>query len=755
MPCVGIAYSTMWRRLIQNPGRRSQRSATSLFVSKRAAPAQQRCLSSTVLLDAPSSHMESPFVINPLTQTMENPTAEKIVVRNLLDTLHIAVSSPASSDIWQGPWRMASSVIEDDEEKDLLPESETLPEHEACTESNTNPVENGINLSADDIIVHEIPETVTPASSVLDEEKEEEGLNSESEQAEDSEITSGENVNSVASGMKVPAEKVIVQGTPQAVTPQMAKNNSAATQRTLQGHLKRAIQSRDAELAMKYFQELRLQNVPVELPILEKLFFFMSLEHPLYAYKVLTRYAQLSHPDLPPLKMYERMSAALGRFPVRQTRNRAPKSQKVSELPKAFRGLQHDLAQLPVEPYQHACYPKLLVSMMQQPISNISTKAKFLYRFMRRNNYPLDGATRHWLLSLSQYARQDDLPFADLLAELAGEGHQIFPPVAINALQNLHPFTDLDATKKALQTILDLQNSLKPGDGRDYRVDRGTLEQITVAGARHGSFELNLLVWDLMDTLGYEPTLGMYENTIHSFAMGYRQDHSVFAVLGEMESKGFVPSRGLIQSIARSIRYSVGRVDSAYMILTKENIEGSLVSVASLNVILYACAELGEVDRAFATLDDFPLHNLEPNQDTYSFVLEALARNMDPGLYNDEEQRMADAPSRLDAADAVLAIMEGNNVPLCHHGIHQYARLLFNIGELDEAAKFILERKESGENISNKTFFILASEFGRRGNFDMARLLESKTTEPLHFLRERLDRFEKELSESLPSPKDP
>lgn len=81
------------------------------------------------------------------------------------------------------------------------------------------------------------------------------------------------------------------------------------------------------------------------------------------------------------------------------------------------------------------------------------------------------------------------------------------------------------------------------------------MEHIMAAAGRKGSFELNILVWDLVDMLGYEPTECMYENTLQGFVMGVRQDHNVFAVLGEMEERGFTPTRALIRSLSRSIRY--------------------------------------------------------------------------------------------------------------------------------------------------------------------------------------------------------
>lgn len=134
-------------------------------------------------------------------------------------------------------------------------------------------------------------------------------------------------------------------------------------------------------------------------------------------------------------------------------------------------------------------------------------------------------------------------------------GYRPYPPLAIAVLQNLFPYTNIDDTISAMKSIIQLQSSWEPGNLHpNYKVDIGTLEHIMAAAARKGSFELNILVWDLMDLLGYEPTECMYENTLQGFVMGVRQDNNVFMVLSEMEERGFVPSRALIRSLSRSMR---------------------------------------------------------------------------------------------------------------------------------------------------------------------------------------------------------
>jgi hypothetical protein len=117
----------------------------------------------------------------------------------------------------------------------------------------------------------------------------------------------------------------------------------------------------------------------------------------------------------------------------------------------------------------------------------------------------------------------------------------------------------MDETVLALKSIIQLQSSWEPGAPYPaYKVDVGILEHIMAAAARFGAFEVNILVWDLVDLLGYQPTECMYENTIHGFARVPQQDHNVFGVLSEMEERGFTPSRALIRSLSRSLWYVFG-----------------------------------------------------------------------------------------------------------------------------------------------------------------------------------------------------
>ena len=186
-------------------------------------------------------------------------------------------------------------------------------------------------------------------------------------------------------------------------------------------------------------------------------------------------------------------------------------------------------------------------------------------------------------------------------------------------------------------------------------------------------------------------------------------------------------------------------MDSAYNLLTSRKTEGMRITVASLNTILSAAAELGDVDRAFATFDAFDLYEIEPNADSFSFLLEALAQSVNPRKQKDEERRKLDAPGRMDAASAILSLMEESGVPMCQNCTEHYAQLLYNVGRLDAATEFLLDSLERGDPVNNRIIILMAKNNAMEGNLELARLLATKTTEHFGHLDHRIDEIEKQL----------
>jgi len=383
--------------------------------------------------------------------------------------------------------------------------------------------------------------------------------------------------------------------------------------------------------------------------------------------------------------------------------------------------------------------------LIKQRFECLGETARSLYHHMMKCRFPLDARTLEEFLSHSKYSRQRDLPYHDVMRSLVSMGFYPYPPNAIHALENLFPFTDLRTTIIALAAVVDLQSSTESSE--IYRVDIGTLEQISAAGARKSSLHLNFLVWDALEQLGYEPTEGIYENTIQTFCMSYRQDHNLFAVLAEMECKGFEPSRALIRSISRSLRFSVGRTDNAYYILFETYGDSSKMSLASLNTILSACSELGDVDRTFAMFDEFVANGFKPTLDSFSFLFEALAVDMDPNRQLDDSC-LKDVESRLDAAGSVVSVMEQHGLALCEHALHEYVQLLCNTGDVESALSYVSEALDSNQRVLSKTLLVLASACGNAGYVDGARYLASKIGEPWDFLLKRINRWAEAVREA-------
>jgi pentatricopeptide repeat protein len=314
-------------------------------------------------------------------------------------------------------------------------------------------------------------------------------------------------------------------------------------------------------------------------------------------------------------------------------------------------------------------------------------------------------------------------------------------------LHNQYPFTDVHHTKSILNSILRLQKeSIAIENGLDYRVDFGTLEYVTYAAAKRKSTDLILLVWDIVEMLEYTPSESMYENTIQSFVMSKRQDHKAFAVLADMEQKGFVPSRALLSTMNRSIRVTERRVDNAMRIL-KDETPGTKISVNSLNCILSAYASNGLVDKAFETYDSFTDYEIIPNSDTFAYLMESLsvdANTLIPlnindimGKWEKEMDTIKDVQkdndyiewksSRLMAADVILLTIEDKKIVKNEHIIHEYIRLLCAFKETEKAKDFItgiLNSQEVGlgedQMILLETFVILSSSCALNGQMESA-----------------------------------
>lgn len=494
--------------------------------------------------------------------------------------------------------------------------------------------------------------------------------------------------------------------------------------------LKNTIHRKQDVWAMNAYGQCLKRGVKMSAKILNALFTLQCQTDPMKAQEILTH---LEHSHGPPsVKLYEQLCDAVGILDHRKHGQDHMLERFVTKL--RFKIMTFDVD------VQKRLYPRLLVSMVKQKVPMIGYKAHQLYEFMRQNNFPLNVQQMEEAMSFARYTRKNELPYHELLHMCVQEGHKPKFQTAIGVLQQLFPFNNFDATMMAMEAVNKLQ-----AKSSNYQVDIGTLEMITGAAATRGRYHICLKAWDILEAQGVQPSETIYENIVTAFIMGYKQDLNCFSALGDMEARGFKPSRALIRSVTRSLRFSIGRVDHAHINVASDRVEGARVTVSTLNMVCSGYAELGQVNRAFAMFDDFTKYQLDPDEDTYSYMMEALSK----ASGGDMQTSASLLAKYYTAAEWLINTMTEKDVVINHHTLHYYVHTLGNLGEFDAAQSAVLDALDVGLNVSNKTLTMLISECGERGDLDMARFFASKLSEPLHFVEKRIENWELQKAQAV------
>ena len=92
------------------------------------------------------------------------------------------------------------------------------------------------------------------------------------------------------------------------------------------------------------------------------------------------------------------------------------------------------------------------------------------------------------LLSMSKYSRQQDLPYVEILKRAVDLGQRPYPPVVVNALENLFPYENSRDTYAALQAILELERSASD-DSLTSPVQEQQQELLDAQDAREGGLD--------------------------------------------------------------------------------------------------------------------------------------------------------------------------------------------------------------------------------------------------------------------------
>ena len=95
-------------------------------------------------------------------------------------------------------------------------------------------------------------------------------------------------------------------------------------------------------------------------------------------------------------------------------------------------------------------------------------------------------------------------------------------------------------------------------------------------------------------------------------------------------------------------------VEDAYYVLEARRTEGEAVPLPAINVIIEACAQLEDLDRAFATWGELEAFGLAPDVHTFNALLHTCVRTREMGSGQRLLQRMGAADIKRDAQSYFL-----------------------------------------------------------------------------------------------------
>eukprot|EP00978_Attheya_sp_CCMP212_P002177 scaffold4463_cov51-Attheya_sp.AAC.20 len=522
------------------------------------------------------------------------------------------------------------------------------------------------------------------------------------------------------------------------------------------GRLQRAIELKKMSTAMEIFYEADKLGHKMSPENLSSLIIMMPLQFH-HMYSVLknihdqVKYAE-HHGNEPPLSktlqlsLYRRVCVQF-RQDETMTNNRLKLiAQDLTGMVLSFRNTNDEIIE--------TCLPRLMYSLLKRSLDKEGKLTSFLWYYLFKYNLVNmkdDFVLYEEILSRSSYQTNSSFPYSKVLLELCRQGYQPKAFICHQVLGNMFPFTNnIDTAKDVITFLIEWEKNENPPTKRktntnDYRLDLGTLEELASTAARMRRTDVILVVWDALDAFGYRPNEGMYESAIQAFASSNYQDQNAFAVLAEMETEGYVPSRVLIRTVSHFIRgWSVGRLDNAYYILVNGT-EGTRITTASLNCIMSACAEGGLVDRTFATFDDFAEYRLEPDLDTFSFFMESLSVDIAstlsrlPALPKNsseeleakkEQQRQHKIAVQVEAADFVLDMMKetGLSPTVSQYVLKYYTQIMClsaDVEHLKKAHIFMQEARDAKHRVSMDSINDLVRRYTNLGQCDTAREVAS------------------------------
>ena len=170
--------------------------------------------------------------------------------------------------------------------------------------------------------------------------------------------------------------------------------------------------------------------------------------------------------------------------------------------------------------------------------------------------------------------------------------------------------------------------------------------------------------------------------------------------------------------------------------------EETCVTLAALNSIMSASAERGDTNTILSIWYDFDKYGVQPDADSFSFVFEALGKNL--MRYKAKHK----VPERhiqacILTAESFLGRMEDRGLEPTEHVIREYVEFLCQIEQIDTATEVVLDIAQQGGALNSKTIYRVSMANAKLRRFDMARkIAECQGDTALPMLTNSIEREE-------------
>lgn len=321
-------------------------------------------------------------------------------------------------------------------------------------------------------------------------------------------------------------------------------------------------------------------------------------------------------------------------------------------------------------------------------------------------------------------------------------------PKSATYLKYIYASFRLRRPDKAYEMLLNMENEWRVPDAREYsrmlslfrwaeheegkmRCLRGLMEDVKAGGSIAG------LDKEIISSLFKDAQLKKRPNDVVSLAktltdMGMKLDRfqrvsvvysylrlnqpvPAFTALIDYFADGLKLSERAQDGIAEMLARQATSVDEAYFLLEQRKQDGLEVPLPAVNLVIEACAVLGDLDRAFATWAELEQLDLKPDTGTYNALLSTCIRTREIASGRRLIARMASDDLTPDSKTYEL-----------HCSLHLMAR------ERDLAAKLLQKVKDDGLKPSGKMYAGLVNDAVRNREANRAATLIQQMEEDGH-----------------------